>query len=605
MKKTLVITSICAVSLMALGLLSFDKSKYTAIENNIISIARFNTWINGATITSSVFVEPADGINFIGDNSLNEENFDRQDFFRWSQQMFLWILSPVPSNGSYGVCKGLVMNSPAFYDYDVTQSVYKRHKCIGDSQKMSFDVKSTQNGIHNLPLFFEKDTDKVFDVDKTPLSKDGFQLVYDAKKNIVEVGKLKVVKTKVIFFDRNGKVIEKANLIFTKDLNANTTIQQFTYNNNTISISIDSDFEPLVILSSVAQANNNKVLMNRQGSLVYYNIMVNDVYVAFYKMFKQQVVPNNSLFPTTLSDETSAYGQSKVGMQHITEYGAENGIPLIDTGNRALAMELKTSWVEVTPNLPRPESYITQKVIIPNYIPSTVAGTYIKSGTRRTTLALVGMHVVGSVKGHPEMIWSTFEHVNNTLNNFSNFTVPAGTNDFIFFNPAAPLPTANVAHIQGFNTLTGANGFTISPSNTVRNMPFGWGGVTGQSAINPVDILSIGASNAQLSLLYEDVRNRLLINDVRRNYFQVGSTWNSLFREGEQAGTVRLSNATMETYTQATSNNITNTAGAGLNCFSCHDTGLQSSFSSTPYVLPAPGTRFLSHNFLNTNLILP
>lgn len=73
-------------------------------------------------------------------------------------------------------------------------------------------------------------------------------------------------------------------------------------------------------------------------------------------------------------------------------------------------------------------------------------------------------------------------------------------------------------------------------------------------------------------------------NDVRRNYFQAGSIWNSpLPNDGSDpsssidnhiAGTVRLSNATMETYTQATSNNISNPVGVGLNCFSCHNRGV-------------------------------
>ena len=39
------------------------------------------------------------------------------------------------------------------------------------------------------------------------------------------------------------------------------------------------------------------------------------------------------------------------------------------------------------------------------------------------------------------------------------------------------------------------------------------------------------------------------------------------------AGTARLSSSIMETYNQATSTDISNTAQAGLNCFSCHDRG--------------------------------
>ena len=65
-----------------------------------------------------------------------------------------------------------------------------------------------------------------------------------------------------------------------------------------------------------------------------------------------------------------------------------------------------------------------------------------------------------------------------------------------------------------------------------------------------------------------------------------------------QAGTGRFSNATMETYSQATSATISSSEGAGLNCFSCHNTGIQNSFSGNAYVLPAPNDLNLSHNFL-------
>ena len=66
------------------------------------------------------------------------------------------------------------------------------------------------------------------------------------------------------------------------------------------------------------------------------------------------------------------------------------------------------------------------------------------------------------------------------------------------------------------------------------------------------------------------------------------------------AGTVRISNSTMETYSQGTSANILDTSGpqAGLNCFSCHDSGLQSVVNEDLYELPSPNAINLAHNFL-------
>ena len=43
-------------------------------------------------------------------------------------------------------------------------------------------------------------------------------------------------------------------------------------------------------------------------------------------------------------------------------------------------------------------------------------GDIVKDGdkTRVVTVALLGIHVVGTIEGHPEFVWSTFEHVNRT-----------------------------------------------------------------------------------------------------------------------------------------------------------------------------------------------
>ncbi len=96
---------------------------------------------------------------------------------------------------------------------------------------------------------------------------------------------------------------------------------------------------------------------------------------------------------------------------------------------------------------------------------------------------------------------------------------------------------------------------------------------------------------------------------MRRNYFQAGSIWNSpLPNDGSDpsssidnhiAGTVRLSNATMETYTQATSNNISNPVGVGLNCFSCHNRGVNN-ITGAYEGPPAPSSYLLSHAFSGT-----
>ena len=135
---------------------------------------------------------------------------------------------------------------------------------------------------------------------------------------------------------------------------------------------------------------------------------------------------------------------------------------------------------------------------------------------------------------------------------------------------------------------------------TTGNIAFGWGGLIASGgnpfAVNPIDILDVSDSNAQLIAINTDTKNRLVSTDKRKKYFQVGSTWSSLFVSNQQAGTVRLSNSTMETYTQATTGNIALPTGAGLNCFSCHDAGFVPQNQSENFQI-LQANSFLSHVF--------
>ena len=309
MKKLYIFTSLTIIIITIMSFMTTTTAKYInkpLTEFGVISSTLFNTWIGGAPNAVDVFVKPANSVDFVGDN-VAEDAFDhdkRQDFFRWSEQMFLWILSPVPTNGSYGTCGGLVLNSPEFYDFDTANQTYVKHKCNG-LNKMTFDVLGAQNGPHNLPLFIEEGTGKVYDVDKAPKSINGLPLVYDRNKNKVEVAKVVVTKNVPVFYDKNSQVIDKVSLILKPGLNPRTTIQQFQSLDASVAVLIAGDAEPIVLNPTIQQASlpngdSANVLMSRSNnSLVYYNIMVNDVYVAFSKMVGEDPNHTNDLFPTT------------------------------------------------------------------------------------------------------------------------------------------------------------------------------------------------------------------------------------------------------------------------------------------------------------------
>ena len=231
----------------------------------------------------------------------------------------------------------------------------------------------------------------------------------------------------------------------------------------------------------------------------------------------------------------------------------------------ALAMELKLSWIEAT-GLPDPSRFITVDATIPNFEPSQdqPKTASVQKGTRRTRLALVGMHVAGSVKGHPEMIWATFEHVDNTPNAAYRYTAANGQTrsqpesrggSWLFSSPP-PAGSVNERRLyMGMNGLPAVKvnaqdypGAEIGPGNILRTIPWGTSAADADVQTNNTNIIGLNRS----------VIDMLASGDVCRNYILIGATFK------EKTATVggdQLANSTIEAFDQ------------GSNCFSCHSTG--------------------------------
>jgi hypothetical protein len=179
---------------------------------------------------------------------------------------------------------------------------------------------------------------------------------------------------------------------------------------------------------------------------------------------------------------------------------------------------------------------------------------------------MLGMHVVGSTKGHPEMIWATFEHFGNTPNAAYTYNATAGPNPktvaqdttgtWLFSANGAPAPF-NIAHLVASGAdLTSISPFTISPSNTLRENA--WGSLAGAGS---------SGRNTEVIAINNSVLGQLVNGDVRKNYMFTGATWTiggAAPTPGNQVGTNHMTNTTMETYQQ------------GGNCFSCHATNTTS-----------------------------
>jgi hypothetical protein len=443
------------------------------LQSCTVSSSDFDSWFSTKSVSLNGAVNAANSVTAVHNNNC--------DFYKWSEQMFLWVTSPNTS-GDYS--SGTVMESNSFYTVSILNS----------------------------------------DGERTLIPHEEGQLisaVANAQKN-------------------------------------------------------DGPFAD----TEEGQATDD-VLMAQNGSLIYYISMVNDVYAQYLNgVANSGGSVSGSEFPTT-QDQLNA----------IIAYAAKQGITVKDPNT--LTMEIKTSWVEAS-DLSNASDYITMDAIVPTYDTSNDK-MWVPNGTATKKLAMIGIHIVGSIDGHPEMVWATFEHVNNAPNlsysyldtNKNPKTQPADTGNDWLLNGDSSSADYNKSHMifcnsqelaakkcDTLNTIVANEGFTISPSNTTKTKPWG---VAEAGVPNPENSTA-AASNSEVISINNSVLNQLKDGDLRKNYVFIGATWtdsgvapngksysSTNSESGVAIGTSQLANSTMETYAQYGTDY--NTYGS---CFSCH-----------------------------------
>lgn len=461
------------------------------LQSCTVSSSDFSSWFTSKTVSKDGAVMPA--------NSVTATHNNNCDFYKWSEQMFLWITSPNTS-GSYN--SGTVMESDSFYT-----------------------VSTLVDGVREL---IPHEKGKLISA------------VANAQKN-----------------DR------------------------------------------LFIDTEEGQATDD-VLMAQNGSLIYYISMVNDVYAQYLNGVAHKVKGlNENEFPTTQDQ-----------LDIIVAFAKEQGITVKDPNT--LTIEIKTSWVDAN-ELSNVSDYITMNAIVPSYDTSNNQ-KWVPNGTEKKKLAMIGMHIVGTIDGHPEMVWATFEHVNNAPNLEYTYvdtenntkTKPADTGNDWLLNSDSSDSNYNQSHMtfcnsdeltakkcDKLNSIVAKEGYTISASNTKMTKPWG---VANEGVPNPENSTA-AASNSEVISMNNSVLGQLKVGDLRKNYIFIGATWTDSgaapngksysatnTNSGVAIGTSQLANSTMETYAL----NGTSYSQYG-SCFSCH------SNYQTPGLKPSD----LSHIYTN------
>jgi len=128
----------------------------------------------------------------------------------------------------------------------------------------------------------------------------------------------------------------------------------------------------------VRQAVTDGLLIDQRGNPIYYAIHVNPAFAAF--------VRSNQL------NTLAAIGANA-------------------TLNFASGMvELKSAWQIVDANH-APAGYFVTKAKVPRLVAKNNADVVPDGTLRDVTVALIAIHVAFTLDGHPEMIWSTFDHL--------------------------------------------------------------------------------------------------------------------------------------------------------------------------------------------------
>jgi len=359
-------------------------------------------------------------------------------------------------------------------------------------------------------------------------------------------------------------------------------------------------------IDSTGQAGGGGVLLSQEDSLTYYGMSVNNIFAYYLTGQKKgnfDVSPIAFNFPTTFE-----------GLEEVSQY-VKRYFPSVHLRDKeALAIEIKTSWVDAM-TVDDISRYLIITANVPFYNREKPEIWPLYNFTVTKELALVGLHVVGSVNGHPELVWSTFEHVNNapdnsyTYTNTMNKTVSVAydsSGDWTFMETGGENKgiifefqsiDKETQYIIGKETNDGKNRHNIQNVDLVRLDP--WGGLPNGSTaedrknctifpsrkkcINKIEKKRISNATQLISVNSTVMTALANVGDVRANYFQVGGVWASGGVENipvtkddakgeEMRGSLHLSNATMETYHQFSDIREGNTS---VNCFSCHNTKLE------------------------------
>jgi hypothetical protein len=265
-----------------------------------------------------------------------------------------------------------------------------------------------------------------------------------------------------------------------------------------------------------------------------------------------------------------------------------------DTSFNTGAAVFKATWLRLDPGVAPPDGAFTTQADVP------VLTTYSRPGVVTiapvvpnrfvtVTVALVGLHVVGSTVNHPEMLWGTFEHKLNSPQTPDNTFSKSGKDpkDYTFYKANTPFSQVNRAVDPTILKLDEATQKLSPVTNVVLENRTG--GETQPGGVGNIEVLNTQGQSF--------LAGQKLPQSAFASYGLIGTVWmapnsyNVNSNQTNAVGSVNLANATAETFVQ---NPKSSPISGVLNCFLCHN-AQSYSFQSPPPAKLANRLVALSH----------
>jgi hypothetical protein len=245
--------------------------------------------------------------------------------------------------------------------------------------------------------------------------------------------------------------------------------------------------------------------------------------------------------------------------------------------------EIKTAWKQLTTS-DDSSRYLVMEADIDG-IPGT------------ETLGMIGFHVAIATEDHPEMIWASFEHEDNTPT--CNDASAANKNWSFASNACIKDPsTCTWNNVSKIDSITGG-----TPNQICTEHPYGT--QIGDPKYDK-NITAITDLNTQINTFLTDLGTDQSNMAVLKHYFNIGALWlsdptkSSVTSTGapslaNQRGSLRMANTVMETSFQDGFSQTGENHQYTSNCFGCHEFTVDPNYRNT-----GPHNNFdVSHIFIN------